>query len=127
GVILAAVYMLGMVQRVFFGPLTNPKNKLIPDLTRRETLALAPLVLLVFLIGFFPNVLLDRIKDSVGAHLAQFNRVGALPLEADGWGVRLLPAEVFSPAFLKGAPEIGPKPSPPAGDAPAPQARVEAP
>jgi NADH-quinone oxidoreductase subunit M len=33
GVILAAVYMLGVVQKMFFGPLSNPKNKHLPDLT----------------------------------------------------------------------------------------------
>jgi NADH-quinone oxidoreductase subunit M len=79
GVILAAVYMLSIVQKMFFGPLTHPKNKLLPDLTPRETLALAPLVLLIFIIGFFPAIFLDRMKDSV-------------------------PEDTFAPAFLKGAP-----------------------
>ena len=36
GVILAAVYMLYVVQKMFFGPLSNPKNKGLPDLTPRE-------------------------------------------------------------------------------------------
>ncbi len=55
GVILAAVYMLGVVQKMFFGPLTNPKNKHLPDLTVRETLAVAPLIVMIFVIGFFPR------------------------------------------------------------------------
>ena len=41
-----AVYMLSVTQKMFFGPLTNPKNKRLSDLTVRETLALAPLVAL---------------------------------------------------------------------------------
>ena len=49
--------MLSVVQKMFFGPLTNPKNKHLPDLNARETLALAPLVALIFVIGFFPNAL----------------------------------------------------------------------
>ncbi len=49
GVILAAVYMLSMVQKVFFGPLSNPKNRGLEDLNTRETLALAPLVIMIFL------------------------------------------------------------------------------
>jgi NADH-quinone oxidoreductase subunit M len=65
GVILAAVYMLSVVQKVFFGPLDNPKNKSLSDLTPRESIALAPLVVLVFAIGFFPRILLDRMHDSV--------------------------------------------------------------
>ena len=59
GVILAAVYMLHAVQKMFLGPLDKPENQGLPDLTRRELLALAPLIVLVFVIGFFPNVVPD--------------------------------------------------------------------
>jgi NADH-quinone oxidoreductase subunit M len=72
GVILAAVYMLHVVQKMFFGPVDNPKNEHLPDLNPRETLALAPLVALVFVIGLFPNVLLSRMTDSVTAVLDDF-------------------------------------------------------
>jgi NADH:ubiquinone oxidoreductase subunit 4 (subunit M) len=65
GVILAAVYMLSVVQKVFFGPLDNPKNKTLTDVNTREVISLAPLVVLVFIIGFFPKVLLDRMHDAV--------------------------------------------------------------
>jgi NADH-quinone oxidoreductase subunit M len=65
GVILAAVYMLSMVQKVFFGPLDNPKNEHLSDVNARETVALAPLLVLVFAVGLFPNVLLSRMHDSV--------------------------------------------------------------
>jgi len=75
GVILGALYMLSLTQRTFFGPLTNPKNKNLPDLTVRESIALAPLVLFVFAIGLFPSILLDRTKDSVLAFLERYNAV----------------------------------------------------
>jgi NADH-quinone oxidoreductase subunit M len=65
GVILAAVYMLSVTQKMFFGPLSNPKNKKLPDLNVRETLALAPLIAMIFVIGFFPSVILDRMHDGV--------------------------------------------------------------
>jgi NADH-quinone oxidoreductase subunit M len=65
GVILAAVYMLSVVQKVFFGPLDNPKNEKLTDLNTRETIALAPLLLLVFVVGLFPGLLLDRMHDTV--------------------------------------------------------------
>jgi NADH-quinone oxidoreductase subunit M len=65
GVILAAVYMLSVVQKVFFGPLDNPKNEHLSDLNTRETVALAPLLVLVFVVGLFPGVLLDRMHDTV--------------------------------------------------------------
>jgi NADH-quinone oxidoreductase subunit M len=65
GVILAAVYMLSVVQKVFFGPLDNPKNEKLSDLNTRETVALAPLLVLVFVLGLFPGLLLDRMHDTV--------------------------------------------------------------
>jgi NADH-quinone oxidoreductase subunit M len=37
GVILAAVYMLSVVQRVFFGPITNPKNEKLKDLSAKRS------------------------------------------------------------------------------------------
>jgi NADH-quinone oxidoreductase subunit M len=55
GIVLGAAYMLWMYQRVFFGPLTNPENKDLKDLTGREILYLAPLVVLCFWIGLYPR------------------------------------------------------------------------
>src|SRR5450432_2574439 len=72
GVILAAVYMLSVVQRVFFGPLSNPKNMHLKDMNVRETVAVAPLVALVFVIGLFPNLFLSRVGDGVSAVLVRY-------------------------------------------------------
>jgi NADH-quinone oxidoreductase subunit M len=106
GVILAAVYMLGAVQKMFFGPLTNPKNKHLPDVTVRETLALAPLVLMIFVIGFFPSIFTSRMKDTIELAHGQFKTVsGQAVMFADEHDAKLLPEDVFSPAFLKGAPK----------------------
>ena len=65
GVILAAVYMLSVTQKMFFGPLNNPKNKHLKDINVREVVALSPFVALVFVIGFFPNLFLSRMTDGV--------------------------------------------------------------
>ena len=73
GVILAAVYMLSAVQRVFFGPLSNPKNKRLTDINVRETIAVAPLIALIFVIGFFPNLFLSRMTDGVSAVLERYS------------------------------------------------------
>src|SRR6185436_10743532 len=45
GVILSALYMLWMFQRVFFGPVTHAENEKLTDLTFRERLVFAPLIL----------------------------------------------------------------------------------
>ncbi len=64
GVILGAIYMLHVVQKMFFGPVTKDDNRNLPDLNRREIFALAPLVALIFVIGFFPNIFLSQIRDA---------------------------------------------------------------
>ncbi len=65
GVILGAAYMLSVTQKLLFGPLDNPKNKRLPDLTRREAVSLAPLVVLVFAIGLVPRVFIEPMHGSV--------------------------------------------------------------
>lgn len=54
GVILAAVYMLWMFQRVMFGPLDNEENKKLTDLNAREIGLLVPLMIFMFWIGVHP-------------------------------------------------------------------------
>jgi len=65
GVIWAAVYMLWMLQRVVFGPLTNPENARLHDLNSREVGLLLPLLILMLFMGVFPRVFLDRSAASV--------------------------------------------------------------
>ena len=67
GVIFAAVYMLWMVQRVFFGQTTNPKNKVLSDLSWREIGLLAPLLALMVYMGVYPRPFLDASRESVVA------------------------------------------------------------
>src|SRR5919108_4913598 len=65
GVILGAIYMLWMYRRVIFGPLTNPENQKLRDLNGREILILAPIVLLIVLMGVYPKPFLSRMSASV--------------------------------------------------------------
>jgi NADH-quinone oxidoreductase subunit M len=67
GVIFAAVYLLWMVQRVFFGKLTNPKNKRLKDLSWRELGLIAPLLVLMVYMGVFPKPFLQRSRPAVTA------------------------------------------------------------
>jgi len=65
GVILAAVYLLYMVQRVAFGVPSPAHASHLHDLNLREMATMVPLVALVFWIGFFPNPLLTKMHASV--------------------------------------------------------------
>ena len=65
GIILSAVYMLYLYKRIIFGVITNEKVKNILDLDLREKIILIPLLLTVFLIGIFPNIFLDPMRQSI--------------------------------------------------------------
>jgi NADH-quinone oxidoreductase subunit M len=79
GVILGAAYMLTVTQKMFFGPLDNPKNKHLPDLTRREAIGLAPLVVLVFAIGLFPRVLTEPMHVTVAPFVQNYSNHWRVP------------------------------------------------
>lgn len=73
GVILGALYMLSVVQKVFFGPVTRSENANLPDVNGRELVALAPLVAMVFIIGLFPQIFLSQIQDAAVRVQADLN------------------------------------------------------
>jgi NADH-quinone oxidoreductase subunit M len=78
GVVLGAIYMLWMYQRVFFGKLSNEKNKGLPDLSLREIAVLLPIVIFMFWLGVRPGLILDKVEASVATVLAPLGG-GAIP------------------------------------------------
>ena len=64
GVITAALYLLWLYQRVFHGEAVGD-NAAITDATQHERLVLAPIILLVVLIGVYPHIALEKITPSV--------------------------------------------------------------
>lgn len=67
GVILAAVYLLMLYQRMFFGPITKPENSRLKDLNGLEIGLLVPMVLFCVWIGFHPNTFLSVSETSTRA------------------------------------------------------------
>jgi NADH-quinone oxidoreductase subunit M len=55
GVILAAVYILFMFQKLFLGPVTKEENRTLLDLNAREIITLVPILILIFWIGLYPK------------------------------------------------------------------------
>jgi NADH-quinone oxidoreductase subunit M len=116
GVIFGAVYMLWTYQRVMFGPLKNPANKELEDLTPREVAYFLPLVAMMVVIGVYPKLLLDPMAPSVRAFVARYHddRVtAAARAEVEDLAVPVTP----------GVGTAGPKrPAPPKGAAGTPAA-----
>lgn len=75
GVVLAAAYMLRLLQRVAYGRPQNPDHSGIADLSAREILALAPLLFFVFWIGLHPGPIL-RVMDASVRHVLEQAQAG---------------------------------------------------
>ena len=71
GVILSAVYMLWMLQRVYYGTVTHEENASLPDLLPREWAAVLPLCVLALVMGLLPTVFLKPMEASVEALVQQ--------------------------------------------------------
>lgn len=70
GVVLGAAYLLWLYQRVFFGTVTNPKNEKLHDLTPREVLTFAPLLVMAFWIGLYPKPFFQILEQPVNQIVA---------------------------------------------------------
>ncbi len=71
GVILGPAYMLWVVQRVFFGPVTQPENQRVRDLSLREISTALPLVVLAIAMGVLPQPFLNRLAPSTKLFVAR--------------------------------------------------------
>src|SRR5688572_11874105 len=81
GIILNAGYMLWLYQRMFFGEVTNEKNKLLPDLSGREWAYMLPLVLMSLWIGVYPSPFIRYIERPVNAIVKQIRPDYPIPGE----------------------------------------------
>jgi NADH-quinone oxidoreductase subunit M len=81
GVILAAIYLLWLIQKVFFGPITVEENRKIPEIAWNEIAAMVPLIILMVWIGLYPNTFLRKMEPSVRQLLTA--------VKSDGGGVML--------------------------------------
>ena len=64
-IIVGAIYMLAAYKKMFFGEVTREENRNLPDVNKRELIALIPLTIITIWLGIYPKPILDPINNSV--------------------------------------------------------------
>lgn len=80
GIILAAVYILLMYQKLFLGPVGKEENRKLADLNGREIATLVPLIVLIFWIGLYPRPFFQLMSPAVDNLVAVLQAATAAPL-----------------------------------------------
>jgi len=104
GVVLAAVYLLKMLQETIWGPITKDENRTLKDLSLREVVTLLPLCILMLWIGVAPGRFLEPSRPALSSVLTTYRaQMAAGPPEAVTLAA---PPEVSVPAatFVAGTP-----------------------
>lgn len=83
GVILGAVYMLTLYMKTMFGEIDTAKNGALSDVNRRELMAFAPLLALVFIMGVYPQPFIKVMEPSFAKYLSDFEARKSSLIEAD--------------------------------------------
>jgi NADH-quinone oxidoreductase subunit M len=73
GMVLGAAYALWLYRRVIFGAMINPHLKTMTDLSWRENLSFAPLLIGVIILGIYPMPLFEMMEVSVAKVIDQYN------------------------------------------------------
>ena len=83
GVILSAVYMLWMFQRVYYGTVTHEENAALPDLLPREWATVVPLCAVAVVMGVLPTLFLKPMEASVDALVEKVQATQQLQVRAE--------------------------------------------
>jgi NADH-quinone oxidoreductase subunit M len=74
GVVLAAIYLLKLIQLTIWGPITKEENRSLSDLSGREVAALVPLCILMLWIGLAPNAFLQPSRQALEATFSAYRQ-----------------------------------------------------
>jgi NADH-quinone oxidoreductase subunit M len=89
GIVLACAYVLWMVQRTTQGTVNPTLEKVAgmrKDITKREIVVVAPLIILIVVLGFYPKPVINTINPAVKATLSQIGSSDPAPTVASGGG-----------------------------------------
>ena len=116
GVILSAVYMLWMFQRVMFGELDNPKNQKLLDLNAREIAIMVPLIVMIFVMGIYPKPFIDKMDPAIKKLVSQA-RPASLTAQKMPQAMPAMPAGHTGTEMPVGHPVVAPAAEPHAAPA----------
>jgi NADH-quinone oxidoreductase subunit M len=108
GVILSAVYMLWMFQRVYYGPVTHQENARLEDLRRHEWFAVVPICAMAVLMGVFPTLFLRPMEPAVEKMVQKVQTNQSLRVQNPGPPTRVFQVAVAcdrdEPVLVSGPP-----------------------
>ena len=84
GVILSAVYMLWMFQRVYYGKVTHEENRTLPDLLPHEWSSVIPLCAVALVMGVFPGFFLKPMEPAVTRIVERLQNTQTLRVQSFG-------------------------------------------
>jgi NADH-quinone oxidoreductase subunit M len=114
-VILAAMYLLTMYQRLMFGPLDKPENRTVKDIHGRETWVFGIMVVAAIVLGVWPQPILARSEKSVDAFVTNFRDRLAEARRAPDAPPHVYPPLAAAPAAPVAPNVAAPPPAPPGG------------
>ena len=79
GVILAAVYLLVMFEKVFMGPVSHAENRALAELNWREIVILVAILVVIFWIGLYPKFFFDLMNPTVDNLVKLVRTAAGLP------------------------------------------------
>ena len=79
GIVLAALYVLLMYQRTMTGPTPDAVRERVTDLRGREVLAIAPILIIIVALGFYPKPVLDVINPAIDRVMHAVNATNPPP------------------------------------------------
>jgi len=105
GVVLGAVYLLHLFQKMMFGKVTHEQNAGLKDLSVREALVFVPVLLLIVGMGLYPKPFIERIDPTAQAAVKSFTHKRCVSIMAAGLERPMLQANIDGAAEACAQPE----------------------
>ena len=83
GIVLAALYILLMIQRTMTGVPSDEVRNSVSELTTREKIAITPVIAIILVLGFFPQVVLNVVNPTVERLMISVGATDPLPSQGD--------------------------------------------